>query len=77
MDISINDQNQERIRRKVETGKYGSPDDVIAGALELPEGQEVEVIQRRGQWISEACVNEGFRFSTRLHIMLWGDKRGR
>lgn len=26
---------------------------------------------------SEACVNEGFRFSTRLHILLWADERGR
>ena len=35
MDISLNEQNQEHIRRKVESGSYGSPDDVIARALEL------------------------------------------
>ncbi len=26
--------------------------------------------------IAELCINEGFSFSPRLHIMLWGDKRG-
>lgn len=35
MDISINNRNQDHIRRKVESGKYGSPDEVIAKALEL------------------------------------------
>ena len=35
MDIAINEQNQERIRRKVESGKYSSVDDVLANALAL------------------------------------------
>ena len=35
MDISLNKKNQEHIRRKVESGVYGSPDDVITRALEL------------------------------------------
>ncbi|MEK7814304.1 MAG: 7-carboxy-7-deazaguanine synthase QueE [Chloroflexota bacterium] len=43
----------------------------------MPEGTTSAVIQRRGQWVYEACVREGFRFSTRLHILLWGDQRGR
>ena len=43
----------------------------------MPEGTTIRDIQRRSPWVSEACVNEGFRFSTRLHILLWGDKRGR
>ena len=43
----------------------------------MPEGQTVEAVQDRSHWVSEACVNEGFRFSTRLHILLWGDQRGR
>lgn len=42
----------------------------------MPEGTTVEVLQKRSPWVSEACVREGFRFSTRLHILLWGDKRG-
>ena len=43
----------------------------------MPEGTTVGDIQRRSPWVSEACAKEGFRFSTRLHILLWGDKRGR
>ena len=35
MDIAISDQNQERIRRKVESGAYSSADDVLAKALTL------------------------------------------
>ena len=43
----------------------------------LPEGQELKVLRSRNSWVSEACVKYGFRFSTRLHILLWGDERGR
>jgi organic radical activating enzyme len=43
----------------------------------LPEGTTPSTLQSRSQWVSEACVREGFRFSTRLHILLWGDERGR
>ena len=27
--------------------------------------------------VAQGCVENGFRFSTRLHILLWGDQRGR
>jgi len=43
----------------------------------MPEGRTVEAIQSRSPWVSQACVEMGFRFSTRLHILLWGDERGR
>ena len=43
----------------------------------MPEGRTPETIQARSGWVSQACVQEGFRFSTRLHILLWGDERGR
>jgi 7-carboxy-7-deazaguanine synthase len=43
----------------------------------MPEGRTVATLQQRSQWVSEACVREGFRFSTRLHILLWGDQRGK
>lgn len=54
--------------------RYGLPGERI---ILMPEGQTTGVIQSRSQWISEACIREGFRFSTRLHILLWGDQRGR
>ena len=54
--------------------KYGLLNQQI---ILMPEGTTVADIQNRSPWVSEACVKEGFRFSTRLHILLWGDKRGR
>ena len=43
MDIPVNKQNLERIRPKLATGKYGSPDDVIAKALELLDEHDEEL----------------------------------
>ena len=54
--------------------RYRLPGDRI---ILLPEGRTVEVLRDRSQWVSAACVKEGFTFSTRLHILLWGDQRGR
>ena len=54
--------------------KYQVPNQRV---ILMPEGQSSEITQERSRWVSEACVNEGFRFSPRLHILLWGDERGR
>ena len=43
----------------------------------MPEGTTAKVVNERGAWLAEACAERGFRFSTRLHILLWGDGRGR
>ena len=43
MDIAISEQNQERIRRKVESGMYSSVDDVISAALGLLEGLDPDL----------------------------------
>ena len=42
----------------------------------MSEGRTAPVLQERGEWLSQVCIEEGFRFSPRLHILLWGDKRG-
>lgn len=42
----------------------------------MPEGRTPQTLLDRGQWLSALCIQEGFRFSPRLHILLWGDKRG-
>jgi 7-carboxy-7-deazaguanine synthase len=44
--------------------------------LLMPEGTSAETIRRRGLWLAEICKEHGFRFSPRLHVDLWGDKRG-
>jgi 7-carboxy-7-deazaguanine synthase len=42
----------------------------------MPEGTERERLAERGLWLAEICKEEGFRFSPRLHIDLWGNRRG-
>ena len=42
----------------------------------MAEGTSVETIYERAAWIVEICKRERFRYSPRLHIDLWGDKRG-
>jgi len=42
----------------------------------MPEGIDPAVLRRRALWLAETCKQEGFRFSPRLHIDLWGDRRG-
>lgn len=42
----------------------------------MPEGTRREIIHERGLWLAEICKRSGYRYSPRLHIDLWGDKRG-
>lgn len=42
----------------------------------MPEGTTPEVTRTRAQWLAEICKREGFRYSPRLHVDIWGDKRG-
>jgi 7-carboxy-7-deazaguanine synthase len=44
--------------------------------LLMPEGTDVATMNERGAWVSEICKREGFRFSPRLHVYLYGNKRG-
>ena len=42
----------------------------------MPEGVTAEVLRERARWIAEVCKEEGFRFSPRLHVELYGNRRG-
>jgi len=42
----------------------------------MPEGIDVETLAERGRWLVEICKERGYRFSPRLHEMLWGNRRG-
>lgn len=41
-----------------------------------PEALTREVLIERSPWVVEACKRHGFRFSPRLHVLLWGARRG-
>lgn len=42
----------------------------------MPEGTDIETLHVRGRWLATECVQRGFRYSHRLHIDLWGNRRG-
>jgi len=42
----------------------------------MPEGTDREVLRERSLWLAEICKDEGFRFSPRLHVELYGNQRG-
>ncbi|MFN8615981.1 MAG: 7-carboxy-7-deazaguanine synthase QueE [Dehalococcoidia bacterium] len=42
----------------------------------MPEGTTATELNARSLWLAETCAQRGYRFSTRLHILIWGDKRG-
>lgn len=47
-------------------------DDVLL----MPEGTSVETLRNRAGWIAEICGNRGFRYCPRLHVELFGNRRG-
>ena len=42
----------------------------------MPEGTDRAVLRERSLWLTEVCKREGFRYSPRLQIELWGNRRG-
>lgn len=44
--------------------------------LLMPEGVTVEALRERSGWLGEACKARGWRYAHRLHVELYGNKRG-
>ena len=42
----------------------------------MPEGTDRDRLRERGVWLAEIAKAEGFRFTPRLHVELWGNRRG-
>lgn len=42
----------------------------------MPEGRTATELDRHARTIAESSLARGWRFSDRLHVRLWGDKRG-
>ena len=42
----------------------------------MPEGVDSAILAERGRWLAEIAKREGFRMTPRLHIDLWGNRRG-
>ena len=44
--------------------------------LLMPEGVRPPDILARSPWVIDECKRHGYRYSPRLHILLWGARRG-
>ncbi len=44
--------------------------------LLMPEGVKAEILHRRARLLVEPCMARGWRLAPRMHIDLFGDKRG-
>ena len=42
----------------------------------MPEGTDSATLIERGRWLVDICMEKGFRFTPRLHILLFGNRRG-
>ncbi len=47
-----------------------------AKILLMPEGTTVETLRARAGWLGELCKARGYRYAPRLHVELYGNKRG-
>jgi 7-carboxy-7-deazaguanine synthase len=51
----------------------GTPNERV---LLMPEGVDVATLQERSAWLVELCKEFGYRFTPRLHVLLFGHRRG-
>jgi 7-carboxy-7-deazaguanine synthase len=47
-----------------------------AKVLLMPEGTSMEALRARAGWLGELCKERGYRYAHRLHVELYGNKRG-
>ena len=47
-----------------------------ADVLLMPEGTDADALGARAGWIIDLCLSRGFRFCPRLHVAIFGNKRG-
>lgn len=44
--------------------------------LLMPEATNLEVMRARAEWLGELCKARGYRYAHRLHVELYGNRRG-
>lgn len=55
------------------TESMGVPSERI---ILMPQARSVNELDRISAWLALLCCDHGYRFSDRLHVRLWGDRRG-
>jgi 7-carboxy-7-deazaguanine synthase len=53
--------------------RYEIPPDKI---VLMPQAQDRDALLERSRWLVDICKGEGYFFSTRLQVLLWGNRRG-
>ena len=49
-----------------------APDKIVL----MPQAQNRDALLDRSRWVADICKSEGYAFSTRLQVLLWGNRRG-
>jgi 7-carboxy-7-deazaguanine synthase len=62
----------EEVKEILNDCKRGSHTEVML----MPQAADTQEYIESSRKIAEICIDEGFSFSPRLHILLWGNKRG-
>jgi 7-carboxy-7-deazaguanine synthase len=70
--VVSHEQDLTQIRAILNALKRWRPADVLL----MPEGTDPATLDSRAGWTSELCKQEGYRFCPRLHVMLYGHRRG-
>jgi Organic radical activating enzymes len=55
-----------------EVGREIPPSKVLL----MPEGTTMDALRKRAVWLGELCKARGYRYAHRLHVELYGNKRG-
>jgi 7-carboxy-7-deazaguanine synthase len=67
------DQPEDMMEVRRLAGGYGIPPDRI---ILMPQAGESAALLEKSRWLADICMSEGFLFSTRLQVLLWGNRRG-
>jgi 7-carboxy-7-deazaguanine synthase len=52
------------------------PEVPVDRILLMPQARTIEELKAKGHIVAELCKQTGYRFGHRLHVLLWGDRRG-
>lgn len=42
----------------------------------MAEGTDARTLEERALWLADVCKERGWRLTPRLHVMIWGNRRG-
>ncbi len=70
--VVSDEQDLAEIHSLLDRLQHWQPSDVLL----MPEGIDAAVLDRRAEWVSGICKRTGFRYCPRLHVYLYGHKRG-